>query len=116
MMSTRVDPFDVARDEVKATVRKIQYMHKEWKRLLDTENTSESQQFKDLHAEIMGELTRLSYDLQDVENSISTVEQNRDKFHLSDSQLKDRKEFVARSKAAHAEVRGDLTGPKATSK
>merc|ERR1719401_343384 len=116
MMSTRVDPFDVARDEVKATVRKIQYMHKEWKRLLDTENTSESQQFKDLHAEIMGELMRLSYDLQDVEASIATVEQNRDKFHLNDGQIRDRKDFVLRSKAAHKEVHDDLTGSRATSK
>mmetsp|Transcript_99547 Transcript_99547/g.195561 ORF Transcript_99547/g.195561 Transcript_99547/m.195561 type:complete len:251 (+) Transcript_99547:149-901(+) len=115
--SGRVDPFDVAKEEVEATVRKVQFMHKEWSKLLDTENTSESQKFKDLHAEIMGELQLLSYDLQEVENSINTVEQNREKFgHLTDDQLRARRAFVARSRAAHKDVQDAMTGSKAAAK
>jgi len=116
MLNHRVDPFDVARDEVEAAVRKVQFMHKEWKKLLERENTAESKQFKDLHAEINGELQLLNYDLQEVERSIQTVEQNRQKFHLDDSQLAARRAFVAKSRAAHKEVQGDLNGQQAKSK
>lgn len=115
-MSTRVDPFEVAKDEVDAAVRKIQFMLKEWRRLLSKENTSDSQKFKDLHAEIMGELQMLTCDLNEVENSITTVEQNREKFQLSDRQLQDRRDFVARCRATHQEVKGELTGQRAQTK
>lgn len=116
MRSQRVDPFDVAKDEVEAAVRKVQFMHKEWKRQLEQQNTAENQQFKDLHAEITGELQLLDYDLQEVDRSIQTVEQNRDKFHLSDEQLKARRAFVTRSRQAHREVQQDLTGARASTK
>jgi len=116
MRSQRVDPFDVAKDEVEAAVRKVQFMHKEWRRQLEQQNTAENQQFKDLHAEIKGELQLLDYDLQEVDRSITTVEQNRDKFHLSDEQLKARRAFVTRSQQAHREVEADLNGNKANAK
>jgi len=116
MISARADPFDVAREEVEAAVRKVQFMHKEWRRLLETENTAESQRFQDLQAELLGELQQLDYDLQEVDGSISTVEENRARFALDDAQIASRKAFLQRSRQVHQEVRSSLESSRARGK
>jgi len=116
MLSTSVDPFDVAREEVEAAVRKVQFMHKEWRRLLEAENTAESRRFEDLQAELRGELQQLDYDLQEVDGSIATVEENRSRFLLDDAQIASRKAFLQRARAAYQEVKGDLDSGRARAK
>ncbi|CAK9069178.1 unnamed protein product [Durusdinium trenchii] len=123
MLSTSTDPFDVARDEVEAAIRKARSMHKEWQRLLQAENTAESRKFqasnsvqKDLQKELAAELSQLSLDLAEVDASIKAVEDNRDRFHLSDAQLTARKEFLAVSQAAHREIHVSLSSPAAKNK
>jgi len=111
-----LDPFDVARDEVESAVKRVRHMHKEWLRLLDAENTAESRRFQDLHTELAGELQRLGYDLGEVDRSIQAVEQQRERFHLSDAQLATRKDFLAASTAAQKEVQGSMAGQAARSK
>jgi len=108
MLSSVQDPFEVARDEVQAAVQKVKFMHKEWRRLLETENTCESHRFQDLHAELVGELQQLDYDLQEVARSITTVEENREHFKLSNEQLAARKRFVAESREAHKVAHDEL--------
>jgi len=115
-MSARADPFDVARDEVEAAVRRVQFMHREWRRLLENENTAESQRFQDLHAELVGELQLLDYDLQEIDRSIVTVEENRERFQLTDDQLAARKAFMRTSRAAHQEVHDSIASRKVASK
>mmetsp|Transcript_124946 Transcript_124946/g.347880 ORF Transcript_124946/g.347880 Transcript_124946/m.347880 type:complete len:248 (+) Transcript_124946:126-869(+) len=116
MLSSNVDPFDVARDEVEAAVRKVKFMHKEWRRLLDAENTAESQKFQELHVELLGELQQLDYDLQEVNRSIVTVEENRERFRLSDEQLEGRRRFMQASRAAHREIQEEMGGRRTAAK
>lgn len=108
MLSSNVDPFDVAREEVEGAVRKIRFMHKEWRRLLASENTAESQKFQELHSELVGELQQLAYDLQEVERSVTTVEANRERFKLDDAQLEARKQFVKTTRAEHKEIQDEM--------
>ncbi|CAE8581960.1 unnamed protein product [Polarella glacialis] len=110
------DPFDVARDEVETAVRKVRRLHKEWLRLLETENTSESRSFQEIHRELTGELQQLVSDLGEVERSIKAVEENRQRFHLSDAQLAARKDFWAASTAAQKDLQSSVTGQAARSK
>mmetsp|Transcript_67655 Transcript_67655/g.198019 ORF Transcript_67655/g.198019 Transcript_67655/m.198019 type:complete len:248 (-) Transcript_67655:89-832(-) len=116
MLSSSVDPFDVAREEVEAAVRKVRFMQKEWRRLLESENTAENQKFQELHSELAGELQQLDYDLQEVERSISTVEANRDRFRLDDEQLEARRQFVKSTRAAHREVQEEMSSRKTKAK
>ncbi|CAL1151785.1 unnamed protein product [Cladocopium goreaui] len=116
MLSTSTDPFDVARDEVEALIRKVRSMHKEWQKLLQSENTAESRKFQDLQKELAAELSILSGDLAEVDASIKAVEDNRERFHLSDAQLAARKEFLGVSQAAHREIQSSLSSPAAKSK
>eukprot|EP00439_Symbiodinium_sp_Y106_P072722 s1774_g13.t1 len=133
MLSTSSDPFDVARDEVEAAVRKVRGMHKEWQRLLQNENTTESSRFKECHKELLSELAQLSGDLAEVQQSIKAVEDNRDRFHLSDAQLATRKDYRhhllvrgrsswvrllrrARCQMAHQEIHSSLSSAAVQSK
>jgi len=116
MLSSIVDPFDVARDEVEAALRKVEFMRKEWRRLLESSNTAECQRFQDLHAELLGELQQLDYDLQEVQSSIRAVEENRERFQLSDAQLAARRDFMASSRRVHQDIRGELGSQKAAAK
>jgi len=105
-----------ARDEVEAAVRKVRGMHKEWQRLLQNENTTESSRFKECHKELLSELAQLSGDLAEVQQSIKAVEDNRDRFHLSDAQLATRKDFLAASQMAHQEIHSSLSSAAVQSK
>mmetsp|Transcript_91655 Transcript_91655/g.259607 ORF Transcript_91655/g.259607 Transcript_91655/m.259607 type:complete len:248 (-) Transcript_91655:105-848(-) len=116
MLPSITDPFDVAKDVVQGSVQKVKAMHKDWKRKLETENTAESRLFQDLHAELLGELQQLDYDLQEVERSITTVEENRDRFKLDEAQLTARREFARSSRASHREVREELGGRRTAAK
>lgn len=116
MRSQQQDPFEVARVEVEAAVKKVQFMHKEWRRLLEQSNTAENRQFKDLQEEIRGELQMLDYDLKEVSRSIQTVEQNRERFHLSDADLAVRNAFVKRCREAHQEMESEMNGSRAQAK
>eukprot|EP00927_Polykrikos_kofoidii_P023237 TRINITY_DN21468_c0_g1_i1.p1 TRINITY_DN21468_c0_g1~~TRINITY_DN21468_c0_g1_i1.p1 ORF type:complete len:250 (-),score=62.78 TRINITY_DN21468_c0_g1_i1:117-866(-) len=116
MMSAANDPYYVAKEDVQGAIREAQKMHKEWKRLLETENTAKSQPFQDLHANLAGELRQLDYDLQDITATISMVEENRDKFQISDTELANRKDFIKVSRAAVRDVQEEVTGRKALTK
>ncbi|CAE7351867.1 STX6 [Symbiodinium necroappetens] len=80
-----------------------------WQRLLQNENTTESSRFKECHKDLLAELAQLSGDLAEVQQSIKAVEDNRDRFHLSDAQLATRKDFLAASQMAHQEINSSLS-------
>lgn len=115
-MSSRGDPYDVAKAEVEAAVNKVQFMHKDWKRLLEKQNTADSQRFQDLHSELVGELQLLDYTLQDVDKSIQAVEQNRGKFHLTDAQVQVRRAFLNKCTAVRRDIDSDLKSRTVTAK
>mmetsp|Transcript_10190 Transcript_10190/g.30612 ORF Transcript_10190/g.30612 Transcript_10190/m.30612 type:complete len:249 (-) Transcript_10190:40-786(-) len=99
MLSSATDPYYVAKDEVQAAIKKVQTMHDEWKRLLQSENTAKSTRFQELHSEIAAELRSLDYDLQDITETIKVVEENRTKFQFDNSEIQSRKDFVQASRA-----------------
>lgn len=92
-------------------------MQKEWQRLLESNNTSESLQFQSIHSEIKGELQQLDYDLHEVARSIVFVEEHRDRFNqLNDGQLSSRREFVRSSRSALKELRDVINTPQFVAK
>lgn len=104
MLTASTDPFNVARDEVDQAVKKVKALLKEWRRLLETENTAESRSFQEVQTELKAELDQLRYDLEEVQASIQLVEEHRDRFQLSDNQLASRREFLRSCLASRKEV------------
>jgi len=116
MMSSMADPYYDAQQEVQEAVRKVQGMHEEWKRLLNSTNTAQSSKFQDLHAEIAGELRALDNDLGDITATIDMIESNRAKFQQSDAEIAKRKDFVKSSRAVVKEVQDSVTSRQAQQK
>eukprot|EP00747_Dinoflagellata_sp_TGD_P166973 gnl/TRDRNA2_/TRDRNA2_190603_c0_seq1.p1 gnl/TRDRNA2_/TRDRNA2_190603_c0~~gnl/TRDRNA2_/TRDRNA2_190603_c0_seq1.p1 ORF type:complete len:249 (+),score=72.11 gnl/TRDRNA2_/TRDRNA2_190603_c0_seq1:76-822(+) len=117
MLSPTTDPYHVAREEVSNGLKKVNFMLKEWERILLVENTAQSGRFKDLKTEILGELRQLEYDLQDVNTTaVQLVEENRDKYPIDDRELNARKAFVKESQAAVKKVQASLSSPQALAK
>jgi len=116
MLSATTDPYYVAKDDVQSAIKEAQKMHKEWKKLLEAENTAKSRAFQDLHANLAGELRQLDFDLNDITATISMVEGNRAKFQIDDAEIARRKGFVQESRATVKSIQDDVTGRAATSK
>eukprot|EP00438_Fugacium_kawagutii_P017542 Skav232047 [mRNA] locus=scaffold6250:62122:62934:+ [translate_table: standard] len=103
MLSTSTDPFDVAgalaegdnvqwfsgSDPRLEMNWKLLSERLRWQKLLQSENTAESRKFQDLQKELGVELSNLSGDLAEA------VEENRERFHLSNAQLAARKDRIA---------------------
>lgn len=116
MLSSTTDPYYVAKDEVQQAIQKVRGMHGEWKRLLHAENTATSARFQELHSEIAGELRQLEYDLQDIDETIRMVEENRARFQFDDREVGSRKEFVRSSRTIVREIQDSVGGRQAKAK
>ncbi|CAE7553413.1 STX6 [Symbiodinium natans] len=116
MLSASSDPYYVAKEEVAKAMQRLQGMHPEWRRLLQTENTARSERFKELHSELAGELEQLSLDLDDIHATISMVEGNRGTFQISDAELASRRRFVADSRQTLDQLQKDIRGPQTRAK
>jgi len=109
-MAPAADPYYVAKEEVEEAIAKLQEMHREWKRLLQSENTARSQRFQHLHSEIAGDLRQLDFDLQDITETIRMVEENRARFQIGDGEIASRKAFVTKSRSTVRELQESVTG------
>mmetsp|Transcript_89339 Transcript_89339/g.255869 ORF Transcript_89339/g.255869 Transcript_89339/m.255869 type:complete len:248 (+) Transcript_89339:60-803(+) len=116
MMTSAADPYYVAKEEVEGAIQKVQEMHKEWGRLLQSENTARSQRFQHLHSEISGDLRQLDFDLQDISATISMVEENRKRFQIADTEIASRKAFVTGSRRTLKELQESVGGNAAAAK
>lgn len=103
-MSSQADPYYVARDEIEGVIAKARDMHREWNKLLHSENTARHPRFQHLHAELSGDLRQIDYDLQDIAATISMVEENRARFQISDVEIVNRKGFVSKGQATIREL------------
>jgi len=104
------DPFYVVRDEVQQSVNGITSLFTSWKELLANTNTSQSDDFKWTTNELKSIVRSVEWDLQDLEETISIVEKNRQKFRIDDHEIEERKRFVRETKLLIAEVKQALAG------
>lgn len=105
MLSANADPWDVAKREVASNVKNVEDMHAEWQKLLHTENTASNKRFQYLHAEVVGELTQLGYDLQDCTATIECVERDPSRYNVNTDVIAGRKDFVKKCRTTAAEIK-----------
>uniref|UniRef100_A0A7S2MRE5 t-SNARE coiled-coil homology domain-containing protein n=1 Tax=Zooxanthella nutricula TaxID=1333877 RepID=A0A7S2MRE5_9DINO len=110
MLPSAADPYYVAKEEIEATIVRVQEMHREWKQLFQRENTARHQRFQHLHAEICGDLRQLDFDLQDISETIRLVEVNRARFQMDDAEIASRKGFANKGRATVKEIQDSVTG------
>jgi regulator of vacuolar morphogenesis len=116
MHSALDDPYLAARDEVRDALQKLQRTHEEWKRLLRTEDTAESERFQHLHAEILGEVQGIGEDLEGIALAIKTVEDNRSSFPLDDAEMSRRRDFLRTCQATLQDIKAHVSNPQTNAK
>lgn len=116
MLSALSDPYPDARDQVQDSLRILQGMHEEWKRLLHAGNTAHSERFQHLHSEIAGELQGLGQDLDGISLAINVVETNRRSYPIDDVEMSRRRNFLRSSRGALHQVQESITSPQTTAK
>mmetsp|Transcript_43807 Transcript_43807/g.93787 ORF Transcript_43807/g.93787 Transcript_43807/m.93787 type:complete len:248 (-) Transcript_43807:239-982(-) len=110
------DPYYIAKEEVEGAIRKAQDMHKEWNKLLYSENTARSQRFQQLHSSLVADIEQLDMDVQDLAATIAMVEENPSRFAISSGEIALRKAFVSGSEKAVRSMQDSVRGAAAQSK
>ena len=79
------DPFFAVKEEVEHSVTVVTQLHGKWKELLKSKAKGDEQEWTT--SELLSGLRSIEWDLQDLEDTVSIVEGNRQKFQLQDSDV-----------------------------
>jgi len=110
------DPFFVVKAEVESTLSTVNELFKNWKTMLSNTNTSTNDEFKWTTDELNKCLQTIDWDLQDLDETISIVESNPEKFKLDRRELKVRKDFVLQTKGTVEGIKQEMTNPSTKAK
>eukprot|EP01113_Clastostelium_recurvatum_P004739 TRINITY_DN1208_c0_g1_i2.p1 TRINITY_DN1208_c0_g1~~TRINITY_DN1208_c0_g1_i2.p1 ORF type:complete len:251 (-),score=44.44 TRINITY_DN1208_c0_g1_i2:72-824(-) len=107
-MSLLQDPFYVVKEEVQQSVNGVTALYKRWRELLETTNTANNDEFKWTTNELKSGIKSIEWDLQDLDDTISIVESNRQKFKLEQQEVENRKKFINDTKSTIKRMKEDL--------
>lgn len=102
------DPFYVVRDEVEQALQGVKQLHERWATLLKTTNTASSDEFSWANDELRKGLSSVTYDLNDLADTVAVVESNTARFGIDAAEIESRKRFVQEARAAVSEIERDV--------
>lgn len=107
-MSLLQDPFYVVKEEVQSSVNGITTLYDRWQELLKTTNTATNDEFKWTTNQLRTGIKSIEWDLQDLEETIGIVENNRQKFRLEQSEVDSRKKFISETQYIIKKMKEEL--------
>lgn len=96
-----MDPFNIVRDQVEASLQNASSLHSSYRRILATvpkASQATSEELSWSKEELNGVLVSLESDLEELEMSVDTVSQDPARFGLDFSEVQQRQAFVKRVK------------------
>ncbi|KAI9105962.1 syntaxin 6, N-terminal-domain-containing protein [Phlyctochytrium arcticum] len=106
------DPYFALKDEVELNVGNAEKLFNQWKDLLNGPDTSAAGQSFRRDTDILKELlSDIDEDLEALQETISVVEANPARFRLDVREIQERKNFVARTRKAVADIRKAVLHP-----
>ena len=106
------DPFFAVKEEVEHSVTVVTQLHGKWKELLKSKAKGDEQEWTT--SELLSGLRSIEWDLQDLEDTVSIVEGNRQKFQLEDGDVQERKDFIESVRQKITAMRDEVQGTAAT--
>ena len=79
------DPFLAVKEEVEHSVGVVVELHKKWSDLATA--STRGDEFEWTSSELLSGLRSIDWDLQDLEDTVSILEGNRQKFQLDDAEM-----------------------------
>ncbi|XP_067145402.1 syntaxin-6-like [Centruroides vittatus] len=93
------DPFFVVKDEVLQAVTKTKALYQRWCEVQKDSNLVSKEEIEWTTNELRNSLRSIGWDVEDLEETISIVENNPKKFKLEDGEIDSRKAFVVQVQA-----------------
>jgi len=115
-MSLLQDPFYVVKDEVEQSVNGITALYERWQELLKNTNTAQNDEFKWTTNQLRTGIKSVEWDLQDLEETIGIVENNRQRFKLEQSEVDSRKKFISETQYVIRKMKEDLNNAQSKGK
>jgi len=115
-MSSMQDPFYVVKEEVQQSVNGITALFVRWQDLLEHNNTAQNEEFKWTTDELKSGIKSVEYDLTDLEETISIVENNKSKFKVDPTEIEARRQFVNETKKKIQQIKDELNSARTKGK
>lgn len=106
-MSDLQDPFAFVRDEVEQSVKNVQALYTRWQELLGT--SGDKDELTWTTNELESQLKNIDWDLVDLTDTITAVEEEPSRFKIAPGEIENRKLFISRTKEAIHHIRTDVT-------
>eukprot|EP01094_Clydonella_sp_ATCC50884_P018104 TRINITY_DN3291_c0_g1_i2.p1 TRINITY_DN3291_c0_g1~~TRINITY_DN3291_c0_g1_i2.p1 ORF type:complete len:245 (+),score=58.68 TRINITY_DN3291_c0_g1_i2:123-857(+) len=103
------DPFDIVRADVEQSLGGITQLHQRWQHLLQEGTIND--EFQWTERELKSALKSIIWDVQDLEDTIRVVEKDLARFHISESDLHQRKDFIRDARNQVEQVQAELSSP-----
>jgi len=110
------DPYEMVKEEVQRTVDGIGGIFSRWQQLLKNTNTAETDEFEFTTRELTEHLGSIEDDLKALEETVGLVEMNKERFHLEDSDIMQRKRFISDVRQKVIDIRSEMDSPKTRQK
>jgi len=107
-MALLQDPFYLAKDEVEQGVNGLRSLHARWQVLLKSPNTAENVEFEWATNQLREGVSNIELDLQELEDTIRIVENNRQRFKLDQVELDARKKIINETQQVIRKIKEDL--------
>ncbi|XP_053684195.1 syntaxin-10 isoform X1 [Sabethes cyaneus] len=88
------DPFFVVKDEVFKALNKTRGLYLRWRELNDAQSSDTTAEADWTTTELKNSLRSIEWDLEDLEDTISIVEKNPNKFKIDNKELSSRRHFI----------------------
>ena len=102
------DPYFAVKEEVESSVTVVVDLHQRWKELAS--RGKKGDEFEWTGSELLSGLRSIEWDLQDLEDTVSIVEGNRQKFQLEEEDVMERKRFIEATRAQIVVLRDEVQG------
>jgi len=109
-MSQR-DPFFTVKDEVLKTLVQAKAQYQRWCAVSHDGSSQTYRECDQVRDQLKVSLRNIDLDLEDLEQTISVVEQNPRRFQISDVEIRERRQFVEKTKSTVKEIRDHMSQP-----
>lgn len=104
------DPFFVVKEEVQRALNNVNKLHLRWRDLLDSKAVGK-EEFTWTTNEIKNNIRSIEWDLEDLTETVSIVESNPTKFHLTLNDIEERKQFIKNTRSSTELIKQHLLSP-----
>ncbi|XP_052221530.1 syntaxin-6-like [Dreissena polymorpha] len=105
------DPFFVVKEEVEKALQTSKNLYTRWCQLADQPSQVSVEEYNWTTNELRNSLRSIDWDVEDLEETVGIVEKNPKKFRIEVSELKERRDFIERTKSAVREMKSQMTSP-----